>query len=117
MQRILFIVTLFLLPLPLAAQEVDENRLIVVAEIEDEAIRPLLSPPEVAGLVEPEFEAVWSREQKRPRFEQFWIKRGPEFRLEVDAQFADGNDYLVSLPLEVVQYGEKRLLVLVRERG
>lgn len=61
-----------------------------------------------------EFENVSRREGRRPQFEQSRIVRGPVFRLEVDSQFADGNDFLVSLPLEEVEYGEKRLLVLVR---
>lgn len=115
MSRPVAVLALCLAALPVSAQ--DAVRRVVVAEIEREAIHPILTPAEVLGLVQPEFDAAERREQRRPRFEQSSIRRGlsaSEFRLEVDAQFEDGNDFLLSLDLETVEYRGRRLLVLTR---
>lgn len=115
--RFLLLSAALLAALPAVAQDADDPRRIVVAEIENEAIRPLLTVPEVEQLVRPEFDGAAAREGQRPQFEQSRIVRGSGFHLEVDAQFADGNDFLIALPLEEVHEGGKRLLVLVRRSG
>lgn len=116
MIRSVAVLAVCLAALPASAQ--DAARRVVVAEIEREAIRPILTPPEVAGLVGPEFDAAERRSGSRPRFEQSVVRRGfgaTPFTLEVDAQFADGNDFLLALDLETIEYRGTRLLVLARK--
>ena len=102
--------------LPASAPEADAPDRVVVAEIVAEAIQPRLSPPAVASLAMPYFDDVEKREGKRPRFEQSWIKRGPGpsgYTLQIDSQFADGNDFLIVLELDEVDVDGSRLLVLI----
>jgi hypothetical protein len=117
MPRLLVLAAVLGLALPAAAQKSDSDSRIVVAEIKAEAIRPLLSPTEVAGFVAPMLADAARREGRRPQFEQSWIERGPKaFRLMVDAQFPDGDDFIAALPLEEVQEDGRHLLVLTRPR-
>ncbi|GAB5537346.1 MAG: hypothetical protein Rubg2KO_35950 [Rubricoccaceae bacterium] len=114
MRRLFVLVALTGLALPASAQDAPQR--VVVAEVVNEAIQPLLSPPQIFGLVGDKLAAARSAEggDQPPRFEQFWIARGSTFQLTVDAQFPDGNDFLMSLPLEEVAYQDKTLLVLDR---
>lgn len=89
---------------------------VVVAEIEREAIQPLLDPSEVEGLFASLFVLAEHQRGRRPQFEQSWVERGPTFRLVADAQFENGDDFKASFDLEEVSVEGRRLLVLVRPR-
>ena len=117
MNRFLALAAAIGFALPAAAQDSGAPNRVVVATIEAEAIQPSLTPSEFADLVAPLFDSVERREDRRPQFEQSWIERGLTFQLMVDAQFADGNDFVAALPLEEVEEGGRRLLVLTRPRS
>ncbi|MFN3314348.1 MAG: hypothetical protein ACK46Q_12905 [Hyphomonas sp.] len=104
--------------LPAQAQEApaDDGR-VIVAEVRNEAIRPLLTPPQVLGLVQPLLDAAHREHGQRPQFEQSWIERGRSILLKVDAQFPDGNDFLLAFELEEVEEEGRVLLVMARPRG
>ena len=116
MTRSLLVAVVTALALPAAAQQTtDLPDRVVVAESDAEGVDFILSQSQIAELA-----ASVLKEPDDARFVGSRIERAPAYRLIVDvelAEFPGGTDPQLVMPLEVLDYKGKQLLVVVRPRA
>lgn len=116
MTRALLLAALTALALPVTAQQTTTSLdRVVVAEVGDEGVEFVLSQSEVAELV-----ASVLREPVGVRVVESRVEQGPAYELVTDVAIPglpEGTSPRLTIPLETLEYGGRRLLVAVRPRA
>lgn len=84
-----------------------------MAELRDDAVRPLLSEAKLVNLVRASFERKGPGDPAGSTLATVRIDRqGEPFYLIADGHYPDGNDKKTAFPLTLMRQGERTLLIL-----